>query len=194
MKFTSKEIALAGLMASVMVVVTVITRIPFVYAAIPFSLQPLVAVLAGVLLGPRIGALSIAVYLLLGLVGLPVFATQPFGGPAYVLKPTFGFLVGQCLASYVAGKILAGSKNRSFVNYLLASLAGMAVIYLVGLPYVYVILNFYVGKAVSVMGVLKIGFWPFVLWDLLKAGVVAVLAMAIHTRLPELAPAAQNSN
>ncbi|MEW6065574.1 biotin biosynthesis protein BioY [Desulforamulus profundi] len=191
MKFTSREIALAGLMAAIMVVVTMITRIPFVHAVVPFSLQPLVAVLAGVLLGARIGALSMVVYLLLGLVGLPVFATQPFGGPAYVLKPTFGFLLGQVLAAYVAGKILAGNKNWSFVNYLLASLAGMAVIYLVGLPYIYGILNLYVGKAVSVMGVLKIGFLPFVLWDVLKAVMVAVLARTIHLRLPELPAAAQ---
>ncbi len=191
MKFTSREIALAGLMAAIMVVVTMITRIPFVYAVVPFSLQPLVAVLAGVLLGARIGALSMVVYLLLGLVGLPVFATQPFGGPAYVLKPTFGFLLGQVLAAYVAGKILAGNKNWSFVNYLLASLAGMAVIYLVGLPYIYGILNLYVGKAVSVMGVLKIGFLPFVLWDVLKAVMVAVLARTIHLRLPELPADAQ---
>jgi len=191
LKFTSREIALAGLMAAIMVVVTMITRIPFVHAVVPFSLQPLVAVLAGVLLGARIGALSMVVYLLLGLVGLPVFATQPFGGPAYVLKPTFGFLLGQVLAAYVAGKILAGNKNWSFVNYLLASLAGMAVIYLVGLPYIYGILNLYVGKAVSVMGVLKIGFLPFVLWDVLKAVMVAVLARTIHLRLPELPAAAQ---
>ncbi|MCL5781615.1 MAG: biotin transporter BioY [Firmicutes bacterium] len=191
MKFTSREIALAGLMAAIMVVVTMITRIPFVHAVVPFSLQPLVAVLAGVLLGARIGALSMVVYLLLGLVGLPVFATQPFGGPAYVLKPTFGFLLGQVLAAYVAGKILAGNKNWSFVNYLLASLAGMAVIYLVGLPYIYGILNLYVGKAVSVMGVLKIGFLPFVLWDVLKAVMVAVLARTIHLRLPELPAAAK---
>lgn len=191
MKFTSREIALAGLMAAIMVVVTMITRIPFVHAVVPFSLQPLVAVLAGVLLGARIGALSMVVYLLLGLVGLPVFATQPFGGPAYVLKPTFGFLLGQVLAAYVAGKILAGNKNWSFVNYLLASLAGMAVIYLVGLPYIYGILNLYVGKAVSVMGVLKIGFLPFVLWDVLKAVMVAVLARTIHLRLPELPADAQ---
>ncbi|CCO08684.1 biotin transporter BioY [Desulforamulus hydrothermalis] len=189
MKLTSKEIALAGLMAAVMVVVTVITRIPFVYAAIPFSLQPLVAVLAGVLLGPRIGTLSVAVYLLLGLLGLPVFATQPFGGIAYVLKPTFGFLLGQCLAAYAAGKMLSVNKKRNKLSYLTAALAGMAVIYLVGLPYVYIILNFYLGKAVGVMGVLKMALLPFVLWDVLKAGAVAVLALAIHSRLPELSPA-----
>ncbi|ABO48718.1 BioY protein [Desulforamulus reducens MI-1] len=175
---------MAALMAAIMVVVTLITRVPFVLALVPFSLQPLIAILAGVLLGARTGALSMIVYLLLGLIGLPVFATEPFGGPAYVLKPTFGFLLGQVIAAYVAGKILEGHKDKKLIYYLMASVAGMAVIYVVGLPYIYVTLNFYLGKTVSLMGVLKIGFLPFVLWDLLKAVIVAVLARAIHQRLP----------
>lgn len=190
MRFSNRELALGGLMAAIMVVVTVITRIPFVYAAIPFSLQPMIALLAGVLLGPRIGALSMTVYVLLGLVGLPVFATQPFGGPAYILKPTFGFLVGQVLAAYIAGKILKGGQTTKITSYLMAALVGMAVIYIVGLPYIYVILNFYLGKAVSVAGVIKTGFLPFILWDLVKAAVVAFLARAIHRRLPEYSPSA----
>ena len=185
MKLTSREIALAGLMAAIMVVVTVITRIPFVYAAIPFSMQPLIAVLAGVLLGSRVGGLSILVYLLLGLVGLPVFAAEPFGGPAYVLKPTFGFLLGQVAAAFVAGKIMESGTQRGQLNYFLASVLGMGVIYLVGLPYLYVILNYLLGQAVPVLGVIKTGFLPFALWDLLKALVVALLAAAIHRRLPE---------
>lgn len=184
MRFKTKEIALAGLMAALMVVVTVITRIPFVNAVVPFSFQPLVAVLAGTLLGARTGALSVLVYLLLGLAGLPVFATEPFGGLMYVLKPTFGFLVGQVAAAYVAGKLLENRK-AGLPRYIIASLAGMAVIYLVGLPYLYAALNFYLGKATSVMRVLQIGFIPYVLWDLLKGIVVAIIARAVHRRLPE---------
>lgn len=184
MQSSSREITLAGLMAAIMVVVTIITRIPFVLAVVPFSLQPLIAILAGLLLGARTGALSVTVYILLGLIGLPVFATDPFGGPAYVLKPTFGFLLGQVLAAYTAGKIFASSKNKEIKNYLLASIVGMAVIYVVGLPYLYVVLNLYFGKTVSLMGALKIGFLPFAVWDLVKAIIVAVLARSIHQRLP----------
>lgn len=134
MKLSTREVALAGLMTGFMIVVTVITRIPFVHTAIPFSMQPLVALLAGLLLGSRIGALSMVAYVTLGLVGLPVFATEPFGGPAYLLKPTFGFLLGQVAAAYLAGKILESLGQISPSRYLLASLAGMCVIYLVGLP------------------------------------------------------------
>lgn len=184
MKLTSREIALAGLMAAIMVVVTVLTRIPFVHAAVPFSMQPLIAVLAGVLLGSRLGGLSILVYILLGLVGLPVFSSEPFGGPAYILKPTFGFLLGQAVAAFVSGKIMESSSQRKKGQYLMASVAGMGIIYVVGLPYLYVILNYLLGQAVPVLGVIKTGFLPFALWDLLKAIVVAFLAAAIHRRLP----------
>ncbi len=185
MKVTTRDITLAGLMAAMTVVVVVITRIPFVSAVVPFSLQPLMALLAGALLGPKVGFLSMVVYILLGLVGLPVFATEPFGGLAYILKPSFGFLLAQLPAAYVTGKILQGKMPHQRTCYLLASLAGMAVIYGVGLPYLYVILNVYVGKAISVAGVIKTFFLPFALWDLFKVIVVASLARAIHQRLPQ---------
>lgn len=186
MKFTSREIALVGLMAAIMVVVTLLTRIPFVAATIPFSMQPLVAVLAGTLLGSRLGGLSVLIYILLGLVGLPVFAAEPFGGPAYILKPTFGFLMGQAAAAYISGKLIERCLQKGKVNYLFASVIGMAVIYVVGLPYLYLIFNYYLGKAFPVMTVIQTGFLPFVLWDVLKAVLVAILAGAIHRRLPRI--------
>lgn len=188
MKFTSREIALAGLMAAIMVVVTIVTRIPFVHAYIPFSMQPLIALMAGVILGARTGALSMVVYVTMGLIGLPVFSTEPFGGPAYIFKPTFGFLLGQVAAAYVAGKILESSHKPQMINYLAASIIGMLVIYLVGLPYLFGILNIYLGKATSVIKVLQIGMLPFILWDIIKAVVVAFIARAIHSRLPGFLP------
>ncbi|WP_003544947.1 biotin transporter BioY [Desulfotomaculum nigrificans] len=191
MKLSTREIVLAGLMAAVMVVVTVITRIPFVHSVVPFSMQPLIALLAGILLGPRIGALSMIVYLALGLVGVQVFATEPFGGPGYILKPSFGFLLSYPLVAYITGKILGYQQNPKIGNYLLAAGVGVVIIYLIGLPYVYMILNFYLGKVTSVATVIKLFFLPFILWDLLKAVAVAALARAIHRRLPEFSPSVE---
>lgn len=59
---------------------------------VPFTLQFLFTMLAGLLLGGRLGTLSVLVYILLGLVGLPVFTEG--GGLAYLLKPTFGYIIG----------------------------------------------------------------------------------------------------
>lgn len=191
MKISTREMVLSGLMAAVMVVVTVITRIPFVHSVVPFSMQPLIALLAGILLGSRIGAMSMIAYLALGLVGLQVFATEPFGGPGYLLKPSFGFLLSYPVVAFVAGKLLESQKAPKISRYLMAAWVGVIIIYVIGLPYVYMILNFYAGEATSATAVIKLFFLPFILWDLLKAVAVAVLARAIHQRLPEYPYAVQ---
>lgn len=152
-------------------------------AIVPFSIVPFVVVLAGCILGPRLGALSMFLYMLLGLVGVPVFEKPPFGTPAYVLQPTFGFIMGFVAAAYVTGRIAYGNNFPGLGRYLAGTLAGTAVMYIAGLPYLYMILNFYMGEAFPFMDVLKIGFIPFVGWDILKAVVAAGLARAVQTRL-----------
>ena len=77
---------------------------------VPFTLQVPAVLLAGLLLGPRLGAASQAAYLAVGLLGLPVFAGG--GGPGYVLSPTFGFLVGFVAAAPAVG-LVAGDPVRS---------------------------------------------------------------------------------
>jgi biotin transport system substrate-specific component len=150
---------------------------------VPFSLIPFVAVLAGAMLGGGMGAMSMLVYVLMGLMGLPVFEKPPFGGPAYVLQPTFGFLLGFIAGAYVTGKLLPAGGEAGLLRYIAASLAGVAVIYLVGLPYLYTILNFYLGKTFSVLAVLKIGFIPFIGADIVKAIVASALARAVVKRM-----------
>ena len=65
---------------------------------VPFTLQYLFTMLAGLLLGSRRGAVSVAVYVLLGLAGLPIFTEG--GGLGYIFKPSFGYLVGFCVGAY----------------------------------------------------------------------------------------------
>ena len=155
----------------------------FAGSIVPFSLMPFVVMLAGGILGARLGALSVVVYILLGLIGVPVFATPPFGGPAYVLQPTFGFLLGFILSAYVTGTLLKNREQGSFACYLFSMVAGIFAYYLIGLPYLYIILNFYIGNAVSVSKVLAIGFTPFIIFDLVKAIAAASLARAVCRRL-----------
>lgn len=105
-----------------------------------FTLQFGVVLLAGMVLGPKYGPLSVAVYVLLGLIGLPIFAAG--GGFSYVLRPSFGYLLGFMAAAFVTGLVCQGGKP-GFVRYLLGALAGFGVTYLIGLTYKYCILNFY---------------------------------------------------
>ena len=100
-----------------------------------------------------------------------------------MLQPTFGFLLGFAGGAYVIGALLKNKERSGFARYFLSMVAGLAVIYLIGLPYLYAILTFYVGKTVSVAQLLTIGFTPFIVLDLAKAAAAAVLAKAVFRRL-----------
>lgn len=180
-KFSTRDITMTAVFAALAVVAAMLVR--FAGSVVPFSLMPLMAMLAGGLLGPRLGALSMFVYILLGLIGVPVFASPPFGGPAYVLQPSFGFLPGFAGCAYVIGMLLRNREASGFSRYFLSMMAGIFVYYLVGLPYLYAILTFYLGQTVSVGQVLMIGFTPFIALDLVKAVLAAVLARAVCRRL-----------
>ena len=95
------------------------------------SLQSLFAALSGILLGPVWGPASQALYVFMGILGLPVFVSG--GGFAYIAQPTFGFLLGMILASFVTG--ILTEKTRW--NIWLVSALGLLSVYLIGIPYCY---------------------------------------------------------
>ncbi len=153
---------------------------------VPFSLLPLMALLAGVFLGGRLGAWSMLVYALMGLIGIPVFAKPPFGGPIYLLQPTFGFILGYIAAAYVTGKLVEKAPEPGLFRLGTAMLAGLSVLYLVGLPYLWVIVNFFLGNSMTAATVLKVAFLPFIGLDLIKMGLGAVLANLVTKRVGSL--------
>jgi len=126
--------------------------------------------LGGIILGPKLGALSQIVYIILGLVGIPIFAGFS-GGLQTILKPSFGFLLGFIFAAYVVGKMLEDNsqlKTLSYQNILLATIVGTLVIYIFGLPYMYFILNNVMNLGLSVGAVIKMGSLLFLPGDILK--------------------------
>ncbi len=125
----------------------------------PFTLQLLFTTLAGLILGSNKGAASVAVYVALGLAGVPVF-TQG-GGPGYIFQPTFGYLLGFIAGAWLTGKIAETADRISFARLLLASFAGLLAVYLFGMVYVYIINNYYLNT--------PIGIWPVVLYCFLLA-------------------------
>ena len=104
--------------------------------------------LAGLILGPRLGTISVTAYMLLGLAGLPIFTEG--GGLWYVLKPSFGYIIGFCIGTYVTGTLAAKLKKRTFARYLAANLAGLAVVYAAGMIYYYVICNYVLNTPIAV--------------------------------------------
>lgn len=113
-----------------------------------YTLQFLFTLLAGLVLGARLGALAVLVYIALGLVGLPVFASG--GGPSYVLQPTFGYLLGFVVQAWLCGKLSRRLSRVSFRSLLLVNLLGMAVVYLIGISWFYVFSNYVIDAPIAV--------------------------------------------
>ncbi len=159
-------------------VVGAFVKIPIPH--IPLTLQTLMVMLAGLVLGSRRGALSQILYVVLGLIGLPIFAQG--GGPAYILQPSFGFLLGFCAGAYVIGTIVEMGSKLTTPRTFLALIVGQAVIYLLGISYFYFNVNFILNKSMSFSTVLKIGFLVFLPGDILKTAIAALVVMPIRQR------------
>ncbi|MDM4763132.1 biotin transporter BioY [Galbitalea sp. SE-J8] len=145
---------------------------------VPLTGQTFAVLLAGTVLGSARGALSMALYLGLGLVGLPVFTPQADGshltGLAAVAGPTGGYLVGFVLAAALVGWLAQREWDHRALGTLLAFVAGTVVIYAVGLPWLLVALSG-LGLPHPLEATLAGGLYPFLLGDGLKAVVAAGL-------------------
>lgn len=144
---------------------------------VPITLQLLFTALAGVLLGPYFGALSQLVYVVLGLIGLPIFTGG--GGPQYVLSPTFGYLIGFIVGAFVIGKITQNQTKLSFRRALAGCLAGLLIIYVIGVPYLYLILNHVTHVPMTFGNALLTGFVVFLPGDIAKCILVALLGKRV---------------
>lgn len=146
-------------------------RIPM--PALAFTLQTLFVVLAGMLLGPVRGMAAVGIYILMGLIGLPVFTMG--GGLDSVLKPSFGFIIGFIFAAWISGRLCAGS-SPGRARLIIAACAGMLAVYAVGLPYYYIICRYYLGTPVGA-GFLMVNCFLLTLpADAVKAGAASVIA------------------
>ena len=124
----------------------------------PFTLQFLFTTLSGVLLGAKLGAAACGVYVMLGLVGLPVFTSG--GGIGYVSEPTFGYLLGFIAGAYLTGYIV--HKGEITLTRLLAgAFSGLMVVYAFGMAYYYAVSRFWLGT--------PIGVWPLFLYCFILA-------------------------
>lgn len=137
---------------TVLIVVGAFIRIPIL--VVPFTLQFFFTMLAGLLLGGKLGFTSVATYIAMGLLGLPVFVEG--GGLAYLLKPSFGYIIGFAVASYITGIIANKVAHPSCKRLIVANFIGLGIVYLFGMAYYYLISYFYLGT--------PIGLWPLFLY------------------------------
>lgn len=180
MKITVREMVLTALFTASMVIGAFI-KIPFY--PVDFTLQVLFCMLAGVILGSKLGALSQLLYVFIGLIGIPVFSKG--GGPSYIFQPGFGYLIGFIFAAFVIGLITEKSKKYNFINILIASFVGLIALYLIGVPYLLMILNFYMGTSydfiTSAIG--KGGFLYYMSVDIVKILIISVVSPTIIKRV-----------
>lgn len=145
---------------------------------VPFTLQNLFCIYSGVLLGSKRGALSQIVYVLLGLAGLPIFAGGN-GGISVIASPTFGFLLGFIVCSYVAGKITEKFETINIFKLLFATVSAMSVLYVIGAPYLYLIFNKVLNTPTTFNTAMKLAVYPFLLQSLVKCLLVSFTSLRV---------------
>lgn len=127
--------------ALMMIGANITTFIPFlVIGGVPITLQSFFAILAGALLGSRLGSLAMTVYLLIGLIGAPVFSRFS-GGFGAIFSPTFGFLLSFIVTAFITGKLVEGQQSNP--NFYKAAFFGLAVNYIIGTGWLYIALKFW---------------------------------------------------
>lgn len=150
-RMTTQQLIMCALFTA-LIAVGAFIKIPI--PVLPFTLQFLFTMMAGLMLGGEMGAYCVFMYILLGLVGLPIFTEG--GGLAYIFKPTFGYIIGFCVASYVTGKIANKVSGPTYKRILAANFIGLIIVYTLGMLYYYIICNFVINT--------PIGVWPLFLY------------------------------
>jgi biotin transport system substrate-specific component len=185
-KIPTKDLILTALFAA-LTAIGAFLKVPTPWSA--FTLQVFFVFMAGVLLGPKYGMLSQIVYVALGLVGLPIFTSG--GGFSYVFVPSFGFLLSYIPAAWVVGMLTRKKYTIPWVIF--SCVVGLAVVYAIGIPYMALILNVYMGKGMSTSAILWSGMIMFLPYDALKIVVTAVLAKPLVPALKRISAGSRGS-
>ena len=162
-----------------LIIVSAFIRIPF--PVIPITLQTLIVLLAAMTLGHRLAGLTVGTYLLMGLAGLPVFTAG--GGVFYVLKPTFGYLLGFLLAAVAVGYLVHRTRIRSFVRMSLFGMIGIIIIYASGIGYMLLLSAFYTRTPSSLASLFTLNFALTIFSDFFKCAIAAFLAVRLQNIL-----------
>lgn len=169
------QLAINALFLSLLIVGAYL-RIPLGFMTI--TLQLVFSNLAGLLLGPKQALIVCSTYLLMGLIGLPVFTNG--GGPDYVLNPTFGYIIGFALGAWLAGLILRGRQAETIKSAILFTVLNMLICYAVGATHFYLILNLVLNRATDIQQTLALAVYATLPKDLILGGLTAVVAVRVN--------------
>ncbi len=156
---------------SIVIAVCAQISIPLSFSPVPITGQTFAVLLVGMALGARMGASALVLYLLEGSLGLPVFAGF-HAGFGSLLGPSGGYLWGFCITASVVGFLAERGWDRSITYTFLAMIVGNILLYIPGLLQ----LGFVLGWDKPI---LKLGLYPFIIGDFIKAASAAVLFPSI---------------
>ena len=175
----TQDVAVCGLFAALIAVGAFIKIvIPVGADTMNFTLQWLFVLLAGLLLGSKRAFRSVTVYLITGLIGFPIFARG--GGPAYLLRPTFGFLLGFALAAWAIGFLCEKLRPAKSITWFFTTFAGFVLYYGMGILYFYLITHLMASQTPVGIGVI---FGVYCLPTMLPDLMLCVLAVMLAGRL-----------
>jgi len=160
--------------------------VPLPFTQVPFTFQPTVVLLSGLVLGPRLGAASQLLYLAAGVAGLPVFAASPALPPGAwrLLGPTGGYLLSYPLAAFIVGALARRGFDRRYLTSIAAMALGLVVIYTCGTLW---LAYASVGRtAIGLASAFATGVVPFVIADIVKLAAAAGIVPGLWRLVPPL--------
>lgn len=172
-----RQLVYTGLFAALFIVLGLV-QIKLGASLVPISLQTLGIALAGIFLKPKQAFIAVFVCIVLGALGLPIFGGK--GSLAHILGPTGGFIVyfsiGALLISYFVGKVIHKKLDIKNIIYLFLTyyIWGAFASYAIGIPWFMQVTDSTFMKALTV------AFYPFIIGDILKAGVAVLITITLH--------------
>ncbi|BBB91301.1 MAG TPA: biotin transporter BioY [Methylomusa anaerophila] len=173
-----RGMVLTGLFAALL---AVSSQVSIPIGPVPITLQVMFVLLAGMVLGSRLGFASVVVWVMLGVFGLPVFA-QGKAGAAVLIGPTGGYIFGYMVCAYFVGYI-AENYEPTYKRIMPAMLAGLGLIYAMGLLGFMLSFEFVLNKAMTIDKALSLAVLPFLPLDLLKTVAAAYIGVRLRRAL-----------
>ena len=165
--YNIKVFRLASIVIFGTLILTISAKIKIPFYPVPMTMQTFVVVLMGMAFGWRIGVATVSIYLLEGIIGLPVFAGTPEKGLGlvYFMGPTMGYLIGFLFATFFAGYL--NLKKNMFIVFL-KLIFSVSIIYIFGILWLGTLIGW--NKPI-----LELGLIPFLLAEIFKISLLAIL-------------------
>ena len=159
------KIILISILGTLLLTISAKIKIPFY--PVPMTMQTFVVLFLGIALGPKIGLLTVSLYLFEGIFGLPVFAGTPEKGIGFIYftGPTMGYLIGFLVAAYIAGSF---KYDKGTINTFLKLILSVSFIYILGIIWLGALIGWE-------KPIFKLGVQPFLLAELFKLTLLTIL-------------------